>query len=80
MKSIEPDPMLADEYLEGVEWVLSRDPTAEAIGLGTESDGIWVTWVRRDDVDKPPIAVFFIFTDESVELIGASAELEPDDL
>jgi hypothetical protein len=73
MASIEADPVKADEYLEGLEWVLSRDPLAESEPIA-DAEGVYITYIKRIDELKPPIAIYFLFDDNSVELLGASVD------
>jgi hypothetical protein len=66
LREIIPEAERADEYIEGAEWVLSRDPT-----YGTQLNGSDVWFLPMENVpDMPSIVLYYTFDDERVYFIS----------
>jgi len=66
LREIIPDARRADEYVEGAERVLSRDPT-----YGTQLDDSDVWFLPIEHVpDMPAVVLYYTFNDERVFFIS----------
>ena len=66
LREIIPDARRADEYVEGAENVLSRDP---AYGTQLEDSDVW--FLPMEDVpDMPQVMLYYTFNDERVFFIS----------
>ncbi len=62
LAKIEPNPVLADDLIRGVEWVLARDPKK---GLNIEGTSVWYI-VCRDNPKRRYLVIFYTFSGEKV--------------
>lgn len=73
--AFEPDVARSDEFLEGVEWVLSRDPE---LGLRL-SDEVWALDTSEYALIKP-MTVFYTFDEQTVWLLSIQTNPYMEDL
>jgi hypothetical protein len=66
LKRIEPDARYADEIIEGVDWILARNPTW---GTNIPNTQIWHI-VSRDIPKKRNLLIYYTFTDDTVYLLS----------
>jgi hypothetical protein len=71
---IEPDVSRSDEFLEGVEWVLARDPD---IGLRLTED-VWSLDTSEFALIEP-MTVYYTFDDDHVWLLSIRRQTEQAD-
>jgi hypothetical protein len=74
---LEPDIAIADEYLSGVDWILSRDPLAGYPADDTST--IYTINVGHESVVFDGFTIFYSFDDEHVWLLDITrlSPLEP---
>lgn len=65
--AIEPDPKAADELLEGVIWVLSRDPR-QGQHFGGHYSLTWYFIITRPG--KSQLVLYYTFDDKEVLLVS----------
>ena len=65
-KQLEPDDRTRDEILEGIDWVLSREPQK---GSFSEGEGVWIREVC-DPKTRRRFWLFYTFTERHVILIS----------
>jgi len=68
LADIEPNVKRADEFVEGAEWTLSRDPTAK----GTQvADNSCVWFLPTNDVPAAPsLVIYYTFDEKKVYLLS----------
>ena len=74
---LEPDMAVADEYLSGVEWILSRDPLAGYPADDTST--IHTIYIGQESVVFAGFTIFYSFNEEYVWLLDITrlSRLEP---
>lgn len=67
LRGIEPDAKRADEFIEGAEWVLSRNPT-----IGTQVNPNSCVWFlpTTETSSVMPLVVYYTFNEERVHLLS----------
>ena len=77
MAAIESDPLKADEYLEGIDWVLERDPYAgNPVSLAFK---VYMLHIARDTEGLKPIAIYYLIEEPNISLIGAFVDEEEEE-
>lgn len=66
LRRIEPNPVHADELIDGAKWVLSRDPY-RGVQLAPRSK-VW--FLAMDPPKARPVGLYYTFDDDTVHFLS----------